>query len=131
MIDTNPDPIDPKQVHSRPIRHDSLSIELLDQINVIYAVIGRYVATSLEQFEIGFMRNANPVDEVARWSCITVAWITYHEQHLANVLLSDNVERRLIAALFAIAECVEDVEKLDVPANVGTNLMDCYDGVRS
>jgi hypothetical protein len=123
-----PDPefVDPKKLKPGPIRNESLPPELLEQIEAVYQVIGTYVSTSLEQFEIGFMRDANPADEVAVWCSITAAWIAYHEKHLGNEVLSDEDEKKLLGSLIAISTGVEDVEKLGVPVDVGRKLLACY-----
>jgi hypothetical protein len=119
--------IDPKQLRPGPIRHKSLSPKLLEPVRAVYDVIGPYLGTTLEQFEIGFMRDANPADEVAVWCSITVAWIAYHEQHLDNEYLPDEDEKKLLDALIAISTGVDDVEALCVSADVGRKLLACYD----
>ncbi len=63
-----------------PIRHESLSNDLLEQIAAIHEVIGWILETTLEQFEINFMRDEDPEAEVALWSFITAAWIDYHDR---------------------------------------------------
>lgn len=124
---TDPEPIDPKKLRPGPIRNESLPPEMLEQIRAVYDVIGNYVSNSLEQFEISFMRDANPADEVAIWCSITAAWIAYHEQYLGDELLPDEDERKLLAALISISTGVEDLAVLGVPPNVGRKLLDCYD----
>ena len=126
---TKPEPIDPKSIRPGPIRNESISPELLEQIRVVHDVIGNYVSTSLEQFEIGFMRDANPEIEVAIWISITAAWLAYHEQHLDDELLPDEDERKLLAALISISTGVEDLAVLGVPPDVGQKLLDCYDSL--
>ena len=126
---TDPEPIDPKKLRPGPIRNESLPPEMLKQIRSVYDVIGAYVSTSLEQFEIGFMRDANPADEVAIWCSITAAWIAYHEQHLGDELLPDEDEKKLLAALISISTGVEDLDVLGVPPDVGRKLLDCYDNL--
>jgi len=123
------EPIDPKNLRPGPIRNEALSPELLEQIRAVYDVIGSYVSTSLEQFEIGFMRDANPEDEVAIWCSITAAWLAYHEQHLNDELLPDEDEKKLLAALITISTGVEDLAVLSVPPEVGQKLLDCYDNL--
>jgi hypothetical protein len=54
------EPIDPKQIRPGPIRNESLPPEMLEQIEAILNVIGRYIGMPLEQFEIGFMRDMHP-----------------------------------------------------------------------
>ena len=58
----------------------SLSPELLDQIKAVFDVIGLYIGITLEQFEIGFMRDMHPESEVALWCSITAAWLAYHDK---------------------------------------------------
>ena len=105
----------------------TLPPEVLEYVRAVYDVIGDYLDTTLEQFEIGFMREATPGVEIALWCCITAAWITYHEQYLAHELQSDEEEKKLLAALLAISAGVEDVDDLGVSADVGEKLMACYE----
>jgi hypothetical protein len=126
---TNPEPIDPKDLRPGPIRHESLSDELLKHVQSIYNIVGPYLDTTLEQFEIGFMRDMHPEDEVLIWASITAAWIDYHEQHLDGELLPDEDEKKLLAALIVISTGVEDVEALEVPVDVGRKLLACYDAL--
>ncbi len=129
MSTPDPEPIDPKKLRPGPIRNESLPPELLEQISAVYEVIGPYVSTSLEQFEIGFMRDMHPEDEVAIWCSIAAAWIAYHENHLGNELLPDEDEKKLLGALLAISTGVENVEVLGVPEDVGRKLLECYDAL--
>jgi hypothetical protein len=46
---------------------------LLDQIKAVFDVIGPYIHMTLEQFEIGFMRDMHPEGEVALWCSITAS----------------------------------------------------------
>jgi hypothetical protein len=64
---TDPEYIDPSQVRPGPIQHKALSPELLELIGSVYDLIGSYLKTTLEQFEIGFMRDTHPESEVAVW----------------------------------------------------------------
>ena len=128
MIDPDPDP-DPNRIRPGPIRHDSLSDEILEQVRSIFEIIGPYLETTLEQFEINFMRDAEPEGEVLLWSAIAAAWMEYHKQHLDDELLPETDEKKLLAALIAISTGVEDTETLDVPADVGRKLLACYDAL--
>ena len=126
---TEPEYIDPSQLRPGPIRHESLPPDLLELVQAVYEVIGPYIDTTLEQFEIGFMRDRHPADKVAIWCSITAAWIDYHEKFLNDEVQSDEDERMLLAALIAISSGAEDVEKLGVPVEVGSRLLGCYDGL--
>jgi len=118
--------IDPSKLRPGPIRNKSLPPELLDQIKAVFNVIGPYIGMTLEQFEIGFMRDMHPESEVALWFNITKAWLAYHEDFLANETLPDEDERKMLGALIAISTGVGDVTKLNVPVEVGRRLIQCY-----
>jgi hypothetical protein len=107
-----PEYVDPSELRPGPIHNESLSPELLDHIGAVYEVLGQYLGTTLEQFEISFMRDMNPESEVVIWCSITAAWIAYHERFLKEEVLSDDDEKKLISALIAISTGVDDVNKL-------------------
>jgi hypothetical protein len=121
-----PEYVNPKKLRPGPIRHESLPPELLAQIKAIFDVIGPFVGMTLEQFEIGFMRDMRPESEVALWCNIAKAWLAYHEDDLVNKTLPNEEERKLLGALIAISTGVEDVAKLNVQAEVGRRLLKCY-----
>ena len=125
-----PEHVDPKQLRPGPIRNESLPPELLEQIKAVFDVIGPYLNMTLEQFEVGFMRDTHPETEVALWCSITAAWLAYHEKFLGDETLPDEEERNVLGALIAISTGVEDVAKLNVPAEVGRRLLQCYDDLR-
>jgi hypothetical protein len=106
-----------------------LPTELLERIETVYGVIGPYLRMTLEQFEVGFMRDMRPEGEVAVWCSITAAWLAYHEKYSGDETLPDGEERKLLGALIAISTGVSDVARLNVPEEVGRRLLQCYDGL--
>ena len=126
---TIPDPNAPKDIRSGPIRHAALPDEKLEQIRQIYEVIGPYLGTTLEQFEIYSMRDAHPEDEIAIWTSILAAWSDYHKQYLNEELLPDAEEKKLLAALIAISTGVTAVSEVGVTEDVGRKLLACYDAL--
>lgn len=124
-----PEFVDPSDLRPGPIRHESLPDELLGQIRSIYDLIGPYLDTTLEQYEINFMRDMHPQSEVMVWASITAAWLDYHRLHLNQERLPDDDEKKLISALILISMGVKDVDKLGVSAEVGSELLDCYDSL--
>lgn len=124
---TEPEYIDPSQLRPGPIRRDSLSPELLERIKAVFDLIGGYLGSTLEQFETGFMRDMHPEREVAIWCCIAFAWVAYHEKFLNDELLPVAEEKKLIGALIGISTGIDDVSKLNVPVEVGQQLLQCYD----
>src|SRR3984957_12807825 len=123
---SKPEFIDPSKLRPGLIRNEALPPELLDQIKAVFDVIGPYLNMTLEQFEIGFMRDMHPESEVALWFRITKAWLAYHEDFLANETLPNEEELKLLGALIAISTGVEDVSKLNVPVEIGRRLLQCY-----
>jgi len=124
---SEPEQVDPSKLRPGPIRNESLSPELLGQIKAVFDVIGPYIGMTLEQFEIGFMRDMHPESEVALWFRITKAWLAYHKDFLGNETLPNEEERKLLGALIAISTGIEDVSKLNVSVEVGRRLVQCYD----
>jgi hypothetical protein len=129
MNDPKPQSFVLSRMRAGPIRHDSLSDELLGHIAVIYRQIGRYLGMNLEQFEIGFMREESPDVEVAIWNSIATAWSDFRQKYVGDVPLPLDEEKSLLAALIAISMGVQNVEKLGVPVEVGSRLLACFDGV--
>jgi hypothetical protein len=123
----DPESINPKQLRPGLIRHESLSPDLLAQVKAVFDVIGPFLGMTLEQFEIGFMRDAHPQSEIDLWFRIAKAWLAYHEDYLDNLTLPDEEERKLLGALVAISTGVQDVSKVNVPAEVARRLVQCYE----
>ncbi len=124
-----PQNIDPSKIRVGPIRHASLSPELLERISAVYDVIGPYLDTNLEKFELNFMRDLHPESEVAIWMSITAAWIAYHETYLNNELLPDDEEKKILGSLLVISMGITDVTKMKVSDDVGRKLLECYDSL--
>jgi hypothetical protein len=126
-IMSEPEDLDPEKLRPGPIRNESLPIELLDQIKGVFDLTGPYIGMTMDQFEIGFMRDMQPEREVALWCNITAAWLAYHGEFLIEDSHTDEEEKELLGALIAISTGVDDVSKLGVPAEVGQRLLECYD----
>jgi hypothetical protein len=65
--------VDAEAVGLGPIRHESLPDPLLRRVRSIHGRIRDVYGVSLEQFEVGFMRDAHPEREVAVWERIVEA----------------------------------------------------------
>ena len=63
---TEPEYVDPNELRPGPIRHEALQPELLDLTRAVYDVVGPYLDTTLEQFEVGLMRELHPEDRSRR-----------------------------------------------------------------
>lgn len=111
-----------------PIRHESLPPELLERIGAVFNLIGAHLNMTLESFEIGFMRDANPESEVSIWCGIAGAWLRYHEQFTQDKLLSDAEEKTLLSALIQISSGIDDPAELCVSPEIGNRLLACCGG---
>jgi len=120
-----PEPIDLNQIRSGPIRHESLSPEVIEQMEAVYEVIGPYLGMTLEELEVTLMRDLTPEDEAAVWVSITAAWDAYHTKYLDDEILDDAEEKKIISALIGISTGITDVTKLPVPEQVGERLLEC------
>lgn len=126
MNDHEPESIKLTAIQPGPIRHESLSPELLDHVQAVYNLIGPFLDTTLERFELNLMRDSDPEQEVAIWCRITAAWISYHDKYLGGALSADDEEKKLIAALIAISTGATDINRFGVPESIGAQLLNCY-----
>jgi len=117
------------RMRSGPIRHETLSDELLQVIGKVHRKIGKYLGINLEQFEIGFMRAKSPQAEVAVWIRIEMAWAAFREKYVGQIRLPHSEKTALIAALVAISMGIQKPELLGVPITVGFRLRACFDDV--
>jgi hypothetical protein len=67
-----------------------------------YAVVGHYVKPTLEQWELGFMREQNIEREMICWHKITFAFVSWHRRK-GLALRSREEERSLVDAFRAIS----------------------------
>jgi hypothetical protein len=118
--------IDLSKVRPGPIRHESLPKELLDRIRTVHKLIGAYLKMSLEEFEVGCMRDVCPDIEVAVWCGIASAWLKYHDQFIGDKPLPDAEEKKLLGALIQISSGIDDLADLSVPPEIGNRLIACY-----
>ena len=118
--------VDVTKLQPGPIRHTSLAPTLLQEIRAIFQVVAPYTNMNLEQFEIGFMRDAHPEREVAIWDVIAQTLETYCEKFMTGKALPKNEGRNILGALIAISTGVKDVERMNVPKQVGRRLLEFY-----
>ena len=58
------------KVQPGPIQHQNLSPDLVKELKHLYDHIGHYVQPTLEQWELGFMRDLRPEREIEVWKVI-------------------------------------------------------------
>ena len=85
-------------VRNTPIRHESLPKELEPVLRWTYRHLGCKTKANptYEQWEIGFMRDTNPVQEIVHWARTTWAYLEYLRRH------SGADEKQIFKALMAM-----------------------------
>lgn len=116
-----------KRLRPAPIRCKSLSSELIQRIECVYKLLGPYLSSNLEQFELAFMRDQRPEIEVAIWCRIAAAWSVYHRKYTRCKKLSVAAEKRLVSALISISMDADSDADLGVDAETASRLRVCYE----
>lgn len=107
------------ELNPGPIRHRLLPAELQGEVERSFRVVGRYFHDTLEQWELGFMRDFRPEREIRIWSWIVPAFLRYHQER-GLPLRDDEVERDLICRIIEISTGV-------VPSDEeGQFIRECY-----
>jgi hypothetical protein len=110
-----------------PIRHESLSDDVLSAIGTIYSVYGPYSGVTLEEFEVGFMRDADPAREAAVWLNIVWAWETHLRRSPSDRPLSLIQGRRIWGALIALSTGVTDPRRLGVNLRLARRIVESWE----
>jgi hypothetical protein len=108
------------------IGHKSSPQEFREQIEAVYRLIGHYLGQTLDEFQMGFERDSRPAYRVALWCRIASVWYEYHDRFLDGGLLSDDQEKKIVAALIAISAGQRDTQSLSVATEVGARLLTCF-----
>lgn len=106
-----------------------LSPEVSEQMEVVYGVIGPYLDMTLEEMEIDLMTSDEPEAEAMAWMAVTAAWDAYHQQYLDEEVLYDEEEKKITAALIAIADGETDPAALPVEPDVARKLIACFKSI--
>src|SRR5882672_3054948 len=65
--------VDPANIQRGPLRRESLTKGQEQRVAAIYRYIAPYFTTTLEQFEITFLRDSDPDSELNVWEAIVGA----------------------------------------------------------
>ena len=109
-----------------PIRHESLPPEMLETLKALYDSVGRYMDPTREQWELGFMRDANPAREMEGWSKIAFAWREYHLRYTGGDRLDDVAEKQIVGFLVLLSRGVTNVPESKLPETTKQRLHSCY-----
>ena len=103
----NAENIDPRQIRPGPIRHSHLPPALEDLARHSYPVAGHYLCPTFEQWELGFLRDAKPKQEVVLWFVIAEVF------QMATKERPDLDEKEILSDLVAISSGGEGKHGLD------------------
>jgi hypothetical protein len=112
-------------IHQAPIRHQSLAKDLMPRIEATYRAIGHYQCPSLEQWELGFMRDTDPESEVAVWEVLAKAFQFYKQKCWKGGRLKRKRASQIIAALSMIS-WAQPLSMIKENAAVSRQLLQCF-----
>ena len=103
--------VDPDILHESSVRHEDIN-DLLPAIRWTWRHFGSHVssARSLEEWELGFMRDANPYKEVALWVRAVYAYLEFMRLHQDRDLDHSVVAKAVMLMLTGRADLIEPTE---------------------
>jgi hypothetical protein len=90
-----------------PLQHKSIPEPLAGLVRGTFPLVGRYIQPTLEQWEVGFMRDVHIGREIRIWAVVAGAFLTFHRRRNLP-LRADEEEKRLVGALLRAGETAED-----------------------
>ena len=102
--------VNPADLQPGPIRRESLSRDQEQRVHAAYRYLAPYLGTTLEQFEIGFLRDANPDSEIDIWLAMAIDHSDFIEQQTDK---SGKMQRDVYKCLLSIS--VGAPKPTDVP----------------
>jgi hypothetical protein len=112
--------LEPADIVPGPLQHKSIPERLTDIVRWTYEVVGRYLHSTLEKWELVFMRELHIDQEVAIWARISAAYLTYHRKLDIPVGIDEEEER--LVCRFVTLTTNEQARK--DPENA--TLLECY-----
>ena len=85
-----------------PLLRESLTEDQTQRARAVYEALQPFVSPTFEQFELNFLRDADPESEIQIWENIAVAFQRYEQQHGT---LSEADETTLFKSLLLISMC--------------------------
>jgi hypothetical protein len=96
-----------------------------DRIREAHAALGLYLEINLEEFELGFLRDADPASELAQWERIAAAFRNYVSEHCPRPpALAEGA--KLLHGLLALSLGINEGSALGIAANTFAQLRACY-----
>jgi hypothetical protein len=105
--------VNPASLHIGPLRRESLSQDQEERVHAVYRYLAPYLGTTLEQFEIGFLRDSDPDSEINVWLAIAQIHRDFIKQHTDK---SADVGREVYKCILSIS--VGAARPSDVPESL-------------
>jgi hypothetical protein len=105
--------VNPASLHIGPLRRESLSQDQEARVHAVYRYLAPYLETTLEQFEIGFLRDSDPDSEINVWLAIAQIHRDFIKQHTDK---SADVGREVYKCMLSIS--VGAARPSDVPESL-------------
>jgi hypothetical protein len=102
-----------------------LPADLLPRIEATYRQVGHYIEPSLEQWELGFMRDMNPEGEVNHWEVFARAFQTYKQKCCKGKRIRREQARDIIRILSLIS-MAQPLARIHGNAVVKRQLLQCF-----
>ena len=106
-----------------PIRRESLADDQVRRARAVYEALHPYVSPTFEQFELNFLRDADPESEIQVWENIAYAFQRYEE---SNGPLDESAEATLFKSLLMIS--MGAPKPAQIPEADWSKLLAIYDG---
>ena len=104
--------VDLKELRPGPIRHASLSDELLTKIRRIHSVFVEVDGTTLEERETQLRRDVHPEIEVATWEQMADAFERFcGSRELSHDAMRDVYSLVLMRSMTSVADALKRVER--------------------
>ena len=116
--------LDPQTLRLGPIRHESLSDELLVRIRHIHSVFADIDGMTLEKRESLFQRDVHPEREVAIWQCMADAFERFcRSRELSNEAKRDVFSLVLMRSMATEEEALERVNRTVLTEGEARNVL--------
>ena len=115
--------VNPSELIPGPIRRESLTDDQVQRARAVYEALQPFVSPAFEQFELNFLRDADPEREIRVWEHIANAFQQYEQAHQP---LRESDEATLFRSLLLISlGCPRPQE---TPQDYWHELLAIYDG---
>jgi len=93
-----------------PIQHQAIPDGLEPAVEWTYRIVGHYLYPTLEQWELGFLRELYIEKEILFWQWAAIAFIHYHKHHNLELRAAEQ-EKKLLGNFITMQPPDDDADK--------------------